>query len=68
MSLATDDIITHTENPKERIKMLLELVSEFIKVWDTSPLDKNLHHHYLPPATLYLEGLTIPHSHLLFGS
>lgn len=67
MSLATDDIITNTENPKECIKMLLELVSEFIKVWDTSPLDKNLH-HYLSPATLYLEGLTIPHSYLLFGS
>lgn len=27
MSLATDDIITNTENPKECIKMLLELVS-----------------------------------------
>lgn len=51
--------------------MLLEQISELIKVWDTNSLDKNLHaprYHHLPPATGYLEGQTMPHPCPLSGS
>ena len=32
LSLFADDMILHTENPKDTIRILLELISEFSKV------------------------------------
>ena len=35
-SLFADDMILYIENPKDSIRKLLELISEFSEVWDTN--------------------------------
>ena len=44
--LFTDDMILYIENPKDSIRKLLELVSEFSKVQDTKSIHRNHLHFY----------------------
>ena len=46
-SLFADDMILYIENPKETIRKLLELISEFSKSQDTSLLHRNHLHSYI---------------------
>ena len=45
LSLFADDIILYIENPKDSIRKLLELISEFSKVQDTKSIHRN-HLHF----------------------
>ena len=40
-SLFADDMILYIENPKESIRKLLELISEFSKMQDTKSIHRN---------------------------
>ena len=41
LSLFADDMIMYIENPKDSIRKLLELISEFRKVQDTKSIHRN---------------------------
>ena len=45
LSLFSDDMILYIENPKDGIRKLLELISEFSKVADTKSIHRN-HLHF----------------------
>ena len=45
LSLFSDDMILYIENPKDSIRKLLELISEFSKVADTKSIHRN-HLHF----------------------
>ena len=47
LSQFADDMILYTENPKDSIRKLLELISEFRKVEDTKPILRNHLHFYI---------------------
>ena len=47
LSLFADDMILCTENPKDRIRKLLELISDFSKVADTKSIHRNHLHFYI---------------------
>ena len=47
LSLFADDMILHIENPKDSIRKLLELISEFSKVADTKLIHRNHLHFYI---------------------
>ena len=47
LSLFADDIILYIENPKDSIRKLLELISEFSKVQDTKSIHRNHLHFYV---------------------
>lgn len=47
LSLSIDDMILHTENPKNSTKRLLELVNKFIKVAQYKINIKNQFHFYI---------------------
>ena len=42
-----DDMILYIENPKDSIRKLLELISEFSKVQDTKSIHTNHFHFYI---------------------
>ena len=42
-----DDMILYIENPKDSIRKLLELISEFSKVQDTKSIHRNHFHFYI---------------------
>ena len=45
ISLFADDMILYIENPKDSIRKLLELISEFRRLQDTKPIHRN-HLHF----------------------
>ena len=47
LSLFADDMILYTENPKDSIRKLLELISEFSKLQDTKSIHRNHLHFYI---------------------
>ena len=47
LSLFADDMILYTENPKDSIRKLLELISEFSKLQDTQSIHRNHLHFYI---------------------
>ena len=47
LSLFTDDMILYTENPKDSIRKLLELISEFSKVSGCKIIHRNRLHFYM---------------------
>ena len=47
LSLFADDMIRYIENPKDSIRKLLELISEFSKVADTKLIHRNHLHFYI---------------------
>ena len=48
LSLFADDMILYIENPKDSVRKLLELISEFSKVQDTKSIHRNhLYFHIL---------------------
>ena len=47
LPLYIDDMILYIENPKDTIKKLLDLVSEFSKVQDTKSMQRNHLHSYI---------------------
>ena len=48
LSLFADDMILYTENPKETIRKLLELISEFSKVrQDTKSIHRKHFHSFI---------------------
>ena len=47
LSLYADDMILYIENPKDSIRKLLELISEFSKVQDTKSIHRNHLHFYI---------------------
>ena len=42
-----DDMILYIENPKDSIRKLLELISEFSKMQDTKSIHRNHFHFYI---------------------
>ena len=46
LSLFADDMILYIENPKDSIRKLLELISEFSKVLNTESIHRNHLHFY----------------------
>ena len=47
LSLFADDMILYTENPKDSIRKLLELISEFSKVVGCKSIHRNHLHFYI---------------------
>ena len=47
LSLFADDMILYIENPKDNIRKLLELISEFSKVAGYKSIHRNLLHFYI---------------------
>ena len=48
LSLFADDMILYTENPKDSIRKLLELITEFLaKLQDTNAIHRNHLHFYI---------------------
>jgi len=47
LSLLADDMILSIENPKDSIRKLLELISEFSKLQDTKSIHRNHLHFYI---------------------
>ena len=47
LSLFADDMILYTENPKDSIRKLLELISELAKLQDTKLIHRNHLHFYV---------------------
>ena len=47
LSQFADDTILYIENPKDTIRKLLELISEFSKLWDTKSIHRNHLHAYI---------------------
>ena len=47
LSLSADDMILYTENPKDSIRKLLELISEFSKVAGYKSIHRNHLHFYI---------------------
>ena len=47
LSLFADDMILYIENPKDSIKKLLEVISEFRKVADTKSIQRKHLHFYI---------------------
>ena len=47
LSLFADDMILYIENPKDSIRKLLELISEFSKVADTKTTHRSHLHFYM---------------------
>ena len=47
LSLLADDMILSVENPKDSIRKLLELISEFSKLQDTKSIHRNHLHFYI---------------------
>ena len=47
LSLSADDTTLYLENPKDSIRKLLELISEFSKVADTKLIHRNHLHFYI---------------------
>ena len=45
--LFTDDMMLHTENPKDATRKLLELINDSIKLLDTELIYRNLLHFYI---------------------
>ena len=63
LSLFADDMIVHTENPKDATRKLLELINEFGKVARYKLMHRNFLHSY----TLLMKNLKDKlrkHSHL----
>ena len=48
LSLFADDKILYIEKPKDSIRKLLELISEFSKLQDTKSIHRNHLHFYIP--------------------
>ena len=46
-SLFADDMILYRESPKDSIRKLLELISEFSKLQDTKSIHRNHLHFYI---------------------
>ena len=63
MFLFTSDIIVYVENSKESTKKLLGLISEFSKVMDTRPTQKNQLHLYVLTMNVWKSKLK-PQEHL----
>ena len=47
LSLCADDMIIYMKNPKDTIRKLLELISEFSKVQDTKSVHRNHLYFYI---------------------
>ena len=47
LSLSADDMILYIENPKDSVRKLLELISEFSKVQDTKSIYRNHSYFYI---------------------
>ena len=47
LSLFADDMIQYRENPKDSIRKLLELTSEFRRLQDTKSIHRNHLHFYI---------------------
>ena len=52
LSLFVDDMILYTENPKDSIRKLLELISEIAKLQYTKSIHRNYLHFYILGASL----------------
>ena len=52
LSLFVDDMILSTENPKDSIRKLLELISEIAKLQYTKSIHRNYLHFYILGASL----------------
>ena len=47
LSLFADDMLLNTENPKDSIRKLLELISNLAKFQDTKSIHRNHLHFYI---------------------